>query len=175
MPGIIFLKGSTNPIFVLYLIVQKAINSPWGRVLKAIREDEIATSASGKNVFLFKLQSFVLGACIMGIGGVVYAHGIRYLDPLTFDPLMATFIIWAMLMVGGSGNNKGAIIGAFIVWAIWTWTDFLPGFLSDPNLKFLMIGLLITLVIIFKPEGIIGEKKVKLASKSSDNEVLPSK
>ena len=88
---------------------------------------------------------------------------------------MATFIIWAMLMVGGSGNNKGAIMGAFIVWAIWTWTDFLPGFLSDPNLKFLMIGLLITLVIIFKPEGIIGEKKVKLASKSSDKEVSPAK
>ena len=154
-------------IFILYLIVQRAINSPWGRVLKAIREDEIATAAGGKNVFLFKLQSFVLGACIMGIGGVVYAHGIRYLDPLTFDPLMATFIIWAMLMVGGSGNNKGAIIGAFIVWAIWTWTDFLPGFLADPNLKFFMIGLLITLVIVFKPEGIIGEKKIKLSSKTN--------
>ena len=80
---------------------------------------------------------------------------------------MATFIIWAMLMVGGSGNNKGAIIGAFIVWAIWTWTDFLPGFLADPNLKFLMIGLLITLVIVFKPEGIIGERKIKLSSGKS--------
>ena len=65
-----------------------------------------------------------------------------------------------------NGNNKGAIIGAFIVWAIWTWTDFLPGFLADPNLKFFMIGLLITLVIVFKPEGIIGEKKVKLSSKT---------
>jgi branched-chain amino acid transport system permease protein len=125
-------------LIVLYIAVNRAIKSPWGRVLKAIREDELTTEASGKNVFNFKL----------------------FVDPVTFDPLLATFIIWAMLMVGGSGNNKGAILGALIVWGIWTGTQFLPGFLSDPNLRYVMIGLLILTVILLKPGGILGEERV---------------
>jgi branched-chain amino acid transport system permease protein len=143
----------------LYITVSRAINSPWGRVLKAIREDEMTAQASGKNVALFKLQAFVVGACIMGVGGALYAHNIRFVSPITFDPLMATFVIWAMLMVGGSGNNKGAILGSFIVWGIWAGTQFLPGFLSDPNIRLLMIGVLIVGVMLFKPGGILGEER----------------
>ena len=141
----------------LFVAVQRAVNSPWGRVLRAIREDEVAAEASGKNVFNFKLQSFVLGAVIMGIGGALYAHHIRFLAPPTFDPLLATFVIWAMLMVGGTGNNLGAIIGAFVVWGIWTGTQFLPGALSDPNFRFFMIGVLIVAVMLLRPDGILGE------------------
>ena len=118
---------------VLFLAVQQAIRSPWGRVLRAIREDETAAEASGKNVFNFKLQSFILGAVIMGIGGALFAHHVRFLSPLTFDPLLATFVIWAMLMVGGAGSNLGAILGAFVVWGIWSGTQFLPGVLSNPD------------------------------------------
>ena len=157
----------------LYIIVQTAISSPWGRVLRAIREDEVAATASGKNVFAFKLQAFILGAAVMGVGGALYAHGLRFLDPFTFDPLFATFIIWVMLMVGGSGNNLGAILGAFAVWGIWSGTQFLPsafGFLpdgmrfftdalGDPNLRFFMIGLLLVLVIMLRPTGILGERR----------------
>ena len=141
----------------LFVAVQRAVNSPWGRVLRAIREDEVAAEASGKNVFNFKLQSFVFGAVIMGIGGALYAHHIRFLAPPTFDPLLATFVIWAMLMVGGTGNNLGAIIGAFVVWGIWTGTQFLPGALSDPNVRFFMIGVLIVAVMLLRPDGILGE------------------
>ena len=144
-------------LIVLFLAVQRAVNSPWGRVLKAIREDEVAAEASGKNVFNFKLQSFVLGAVIMGIGGALYAHHIRFLAPPTFDPLLATFVIWAMLMVGGTGNNLGAIAGAFVVWGIWTGTQFLPGVFSDPNFRFFMIGVLIVAVMLVRPNGILGE------------------
>ncbi len=147
-------------LIVLYIAVNRTIKSPWGRVLKAIREDELTTQASGKNVFNFKLQSFIFGAAIMGIGGALYAHNVRFVDPVTFDPLLATFIIWAMLMVGGSGNNKGAILGAFVVWGIWTGTQFLPGFLSDPNFRYVMIGLLILVVILLRPGGILGEERV---------------
>ena len=146
-------------LVIMYIAVERIIKSPWGRVLKAIREDEITTAASGKSVFSFKLQSFMLGAIIMGIGGALYAHNIRFVDPRTFDPLLATFIIWAMLMVGGSGNNKGAILGAFVVWGIWSGTQFLPGFLSDPNLRYVMIGLLIVVVILLRPGGILGEER----------------
>jgi branched-chain amino acid transport system permease protein len=146
-------------LVIMYIAVERTIKSPWGRVLKAIREDEVTTAASGKNVFSFKLQSFIFGAMIMGIGGALYAHYARFVDPLTFDPLLATFIIWAMLMVGGSGNNKGAILGAFAVWGIWTGTQFLPGFLSDPNFRYFMIGFLIVAAILLRPGGILGEER----------------
>ena len=158
---------------VIYFAVERTIKSPWGRVLKAIREDELTAAASGKNVFSYKLQSFMLGAVIMGIGGALYAHNIRFVDPKTFDPLLATFIIWAMLMVGGSGNNKGAILGAFTVWGIWAGTQFLPGFLSDPNFRFIMVGLLIVAVILLRPGGILGEERKLSASAAPPNQVAP--
>ena len=144
---------------VLFLAVHQAVHSPWGRVLRAIREDELATEASGKDVSKFKLQAFVLGAVIMGIGGALYAHNIRFLSPQTFDPLLATFIIWAMLMVGGSGNNVGAVLGAFVVWGIWTGTQFMPGVFKDPNFRFFMIGALIVGVMLLRPGGILGESR----------------
>ena len=146
----------------LYLAVQQAVNSPWGRVLRAIREDETAAEASGKDVFKFKLQAFIMGAMIMGIGGALYAHHIRFLSPLTFDPLLATFVIWAMLMVGGSANNKGAILGAFVVRGIWTGTQSLPGILSDPCFRLFIlfiIGALIVAVILLRPGGILSEQR----------------
>ena len=144
---------------VLLAAVHQAVRSPWGRVLRAIREDETAAEASGKNVFGFKLQAFVLGAVIMGIGGALFAHNTRFISPLTFDPLLATFVIWAMLMVGGSGNNLGAIFGAFAVWGIWTGTQFLPGVFQDPNFRFFMIGALIVAVILLRPEGVFPERR----------------
>ena len=144
---------------ILFLAVERVVHSPWGRVLRAVREDEVAAEASGKDVSRFKLQAFILGAVIMGIGGALYAHHIRFIAPVTFDPLLATFVIWAMLMVGGSGNNRGAILGAFVVWGIWSGTQFLPGVFSDPNLRLFMIGALIVAVILLRPGGLLGEER----------------
>ena len=144
-------------LLILFAAVQRAVRSPWGRVLRAIREDEVTTAASGKNVFHFKLQSFVFGAMIMGIGGALFAHHVRFLSPLTFDPLLATFVIWAMLMVGGSGNNVGAVLGAFVVWGVWAGTQFLPGVFSDPSFRLLMIGVLIVAIMLLRPGGLLGE------------------
>ena len=146
-------------LLIVYIVLERAIRSPWGRVLKAVRDDEVTAAASGKNVFSFKLQAFILGAVVMGIGGALYAHNIRFVGPSTFDPLLATFVIWAMLMVGGSGNNKGAVLGAFVVWGIWTGTQFMPGFLSDPNFRYVMVGVLIVAVILLRPGGILGEER----------------
>ncbi|NIO12029.1 MAG: branched-chain amino acid ABC transporter permease, partial [Deltaproteobacteria bacterium] len=83
----LFLGVVVAILIVLYIAVNRTIKSPWGRVLKAIREDEVTAEASGKNVFNFKLQSFIFGAAIMGIGGALYAHNVRFVDPVTFDPL----------------------------------------------------------------------------------------
>ena len=155
----VFLVVVLVVLALLYLAVQRAVNSPWGRVLRAIREDEVAAQASGKDVYSFKLQAFILGSIIMGIGGALYAHHIRFIAPVTFDPLLATFVIWAMLMVGGSGNNRGALLGAFVVWGIWSGTQFLPWFFADPNFRFFMIGVLIVGVILIRPGGILGETR----------------
>jgi branched-chain amino acid transport system permease protein len=146
-------------LVVLFLLAESALKSPWGRVLRAIREDETTAAASGKNVFRFKLQAFILGAAIMGIGGALYTYGVRFIDPFTFDPLLATFVIWVMLMIGGTGNNLGAILGAFVVWGIWSGTHTLPGFLGNPNLRFFLVGALMVLVLLFRPGGILGEAR----------------
>src|SRR3546814_20538817 len=79
---------------------------------------------TGKNVTAYRVQSFVVGAFIMGIGGALYAHYVISIDYSHFNPLFATFIVWVMLMLGGSGNNKGAILGAFAVWTVWSGAAF---------------------------------------------------
>jgi branched-chain amino acid transport system permease protein len=159
-------------VVVVYLALERMIRSPWGRVLRAIREEEASTAMSGKNVAAFKMQAFVVGAVIMGIGGALYAHYMVSIDYSHFDPLYATFLIWVMLMLGGSGNNRGAILGAFVIWGIWTGTAFavdvmrpalaaispdLPA--RGPYLRFLFIALMLILILLFRPKGIIGEEK----------------
>ncbi|MCK4394023.1 branched-chain amino acid ABC transporter permease, partial [Candidatus Bipolaricaulota bacterium] len=152
-------------LFILYLIVERLVRSPWGRVLKAIREDEDAAAMSGKNTFSFKLQALVLGAMIMGIGGALYAHYARFICPSMFKPLYGTFIVWVMLILGGSGNNRGAILGSFVVWGIWAGTDFITHHLTifSPSqgaaLRVIAIGVLLELILLLRPQGILGKKK----------------
>jgi branched-chain amino acid transport system permease protein len=149
----------------IYFLIERAIRSPWGRVLRAIREDEISAKMSGKNIASFKMQSFVFGAMVMGIGGALYAHYTKAISPDVFTPLYGTFIIWVMVIAGGSGNNKGVILGAFVVWAIWTGTQFLTDFLPytlksrAPYIRFLLIGILLEIILIYKPRGLLGEEK----------------
>ena len=151
---------------VIYFALERGIRSPWGRVLRAVREDEVMAGADGKSVFLFKLQSLILGAMIMGIAGALYAHFSAAIQPSVFEPLFGTFIIWTMLTLGGTGNNKGAILGAFIVWALWSWSTFLilkivpPGFETRaPFIRYVLIGLLLVIIIVKRPRGIIGEER----------------
>lgn len=150
----------------IYLAIERGIRSPWGRVLRAIREDEDAAAMLGKNVFHFKMQALVLGAVIMGMGGALYAHYARAISPDVFDHLFATFIIWVMVMLGGSGNNKGVVLGAFVVWGIWTGTTFLtdqlPAALQAraPYIRFLFIGILLEVILLLRPQGLLGEEKL---------------
>ncbi|RMF84475.1 MAG: branched-chain amino acid ABC transporter permease [Nitrospinota bacterium] len=153
-------------MIIIYVAIERAIRSPWGRVLRAIREDEDSTAMSGKNVFAFKMQALVLGAMIMGIGGSLYAHYARAISPDVFTPLFGTFIIWVMLMLGGSGNNKGAILGAFVIWGVWTGSTFvtdqlLPPVLASraPYIRFLVIGILLEVILLLRPQGLLGEEK----------------
>jgi branched-chain amino acid transport system permease protein len=151
---------------VIYFALERGIRSPWGRVLRAIREDEIMTSANGKDIFRFKMQSLVVGAVIMGIGGALYAHYAAAIQPGLFTPLFGTFIIWAMLTVGGTGNNKGAVLGAFLVWALWSWSTYFilkvvpPSFQTRaPFIRYVLIGVVLVVVLLRRPKGLIGEER----------------
>ena len=147
-------------LFILYVVMQRLVRSPWGRVLMAIREDEDAAAMSGKNTFSFKLQALVLGAMIMGIGGSLYAHYARFICPDSFKPLYGTFMIWVMLILGGSGSNKAAILGSFVVWGIWAGTDFLTGYFpftatQAASLRIIIIAVLLEVILLWRPQGIL--------------------
>ncbi len=151
---------------VIYLLIERAIRSPWGRVLRGIRDDELSAAMSGKNIFHFKMQSLVFGCMVMGVAGALYAHYTKAISPDVFTPLYGTFIMWVMLMAGGSGNNKGAILGAFVIWGIWIGTSFIGGFLPPalqsraPYFRFLIIGILLEVILIYRPRGLLGEEKM---------------
>lgn len=148
-----------------FAMVELGIRSPWGRVLRALREDEDATSASGKSVFNFKNQSFVFGSMIIGMGGAIYVYLAGSGSPDTFTHFFGTFIFWAMLIVGGSGNNWGAVAGAFIVWGIWSIALQIQGY-DLPDLiqsrifamRDFLIGLIIIIVLLFNPRGLLPEQ-----------------
>ncbi len=162
----IYLLIAAAVLVIVFLAVERGIRSPWGRVLRALREDELTTAASGKNVFAFKMQGFVFGAMIMGIGGSMYAYDRGAISPETFTPFFATFIFWVMLIVGGSGNNRGAVLGAYIIWGIWTISLQLQGYdlpLFIKNRIFFIrdfiIGALIVGALLLRPQGLLPEER----------------
>lgn len=169
----LFLIVITFFVVLVYLLAERAVRSPWGRVLRATRDEESSTAMSGKNVPWVRIQSFVFGAVIMGIAGALYAHYTVTIDYSHFRPLFATFMVWVMLMLGGSGNNAGAVLGAFCVWAVWSGTAFLVNVLEPvlgaisadlPSrasyLRWMFVALLLAGIVLFRPQGIIPEDKV---------------
>jgi branched-chain amino acid transport system permease protein len=148
----------------IYWALQVLLRSPWGRVLRAIREDEVATAALGKNVVRFRLVAFVLGAMLMGLCGALYAGFVGAISPAEFLPIV-TFQIWAMLIVGGSGSNLGAIVGSFAIWGLWTFSgaaivSALPvGAQSHGGaIQAILVGLILVLTLLVRPHGIMGAK-----------------
>jgi branched-chain amino acid transport system permease protein len=120
---------------------------------------------SGKDIVNFKMQSLVFGAMVMGVAGALSAHSLKAISPEIFTPLYGTFIIWVMLIAGGSGNNKGAILGAYVIWGVWIgtqlMTDYLPYTLKAraPYIRFLVIGVILEIILIYRPQGLLGEEK----------------
>ena len=153
-------------LVLVYLAVEGAARSPWGRVLRAVREDEQAAAASGKNVFGFKLQSFVFGAALMGIGGALYGYEQGAIAPDSFTPFFGTFIVWTMLIAGGAGNNGGAILGAYVVWGFWSTSLQLQSYNMPDVLQIrifyirdLLVGTIIVLILLLRPQGLLPEQR----------------
>ena len=164
---ILFMLSVLAVVAVLYFLLERARMSPWGRVMSAIRENEASALAAGKNVERFRIQAFVVGAAIMGLGGGMMAHYLKFIDPQAADPLTATFLVWVMLVVGGSANNKGAILGAMLMWTIWSATEILTSRLPDElsirtaYIRVFLIGLVLQFVLQRYSAGILPEKRLQ--------------
>jgi len=153
-------------VALAYWALERLVRGPWGRALRAIREEEAAAAALGKNPTAFRLQAFVLGSMLMGLAGGLYASFFGFIAPTDFVPIV-TFQLWTMLIVGGAGNNRGALIGAFVVWGLWSGSgallhELLPATLQvrGATLQIVLIGVMLALILLFRPRGLIGEEAV---------------
>ena len=165
-------------VIILLIITQKALYSPWGRMMRAIRDNEEAANAMGKNVVKQHLLIFVLGSAIVGIAGAMMVTYDGLFTPGSYRPMRYTFLIWVMVIVGGSGNNFGAILGGFAVWFLWIEAAPIALFLinfftsgleetntfrihlvnSIPYFRYLMMGTGLLLIMRYRPKGILPEK-----------------
>lgn len=160
---------------LVYWRLEWLARSPWGRVLKAIREDEEVPKALGKNVFWYKLQALMLGGAIAGIAGSFYAWQLTFINPDGFIPLV-TFQAWTIVVLGGAGSNAGTLLGAAIFWAYNSSTRFIPDLLrflhtilafvpanvDEARLgafRIMVIGLLLVILMMVRPQGILGKKE----------------
>ena len=168
-------------VAILLIVTQKALYSPWGRMMRAIRDNEEAANAMGKNVVKQHLLIFILGSAIVGIAGAMMVTHDGLFTPGSYRPMRYTFLIWVMVIIGGSGNNFGAILGGFAVWFLWIEAapialfliNFFTSGLADTNafklhlvesvpyFRFLMMGVGLLLIMRYKPKGILPEKIIK--------------
>ena len=165
-------------VIILLILTQKALYSPWGRMMRAIRDNEEAANAMGKNVVKQHLLIFILGSAIVGIAGAMLVTQDGLFTPGSYRPMRYTFLIWVMVIVGGSGNNFGAILGGFAVWFLWIEAAPIALFVinlftagmsdthtlkiniieSVPYFRYLMMGLGLLLIMRYRPKGILPEK-----------------
>ena len=179
----LYIKLSYALLFTLVLVIilvlaQLALKSPWGRMMRAIRDNEVAARAMGKDVTARHLQIFILGSAICGVAGAMMTTLDSQLIPTSYQPLRFTFLIWVMVIVGGSGNNFGAVLGGFLVWFLWVQVEPLGLWLlqtitapmaddsvlkthlldSAAHMRLLTMGVILIVVLRFSPRGLIPEK-----------------
>ncbi|MEV8467398.1 branched-chain amino acid ABC transporter permease [Fluviibacterium sp. DFM31] len=168
----------TAALILLLVLAQLALRSPWGRMMRAIRDNEVAAAAMGKNIKKRHLQIFVLGSAVCGLAGAMMTTLDGQLTPATYQPLRYTFLIWVMVIIGGSGNNFGAVLGGFLIWFLWVQVEPLGQVflqvvtspLADGSplkehlldgaayMRLLTMGLLLLLVLRFSPRGLLPER-----------------
>lgn len=149
----------------VYWLAERARTSPWGRTMRAIRDNEEAARALGKDVDAFRTRAFVTGAAFMGLAGALTAHYLKFIGPEATEPLQTTFLVWVMLIVGGSGSNKGAVLGAALMWAVWSMSEIVAGYLPAELaaraafVRVFLIGLVLVVVLQRFEGGILGPKR----------------
>lgn len=163
---------------ILFVLAQRALHSPWGRMMRAIRDNEAAAEAMGKEVTARHLQVFILGSAICGIAGAMMTTLDGQLTPGTYQPLRFTFLVWVMVIVGGSGSNLGSVLGGFLIWFLWVQVEPMGLMLmqtittgmadgsplkahlldSAAHMRLLTMGVILLVVLRFSPRGLIPEK-----------------
>ncbi|MER9140370.1 branched-chain amino acid ABC transporter permease [Mesorhizobium sp. M0830] len=150
---------------IAYLALEHLSRSPWGRVLKALREDERAAISLGKSARFYRVQAFAVGGAIMALAGALQAHFTGFIAPDNYLPIL-TFQVWVMLIVGGSGSNLGAVIGSILVWAIWAGSGTLTSVLFPPeqqaraaSLQIVAIGIMLCVILLIRPNGLFGDRR----------------
>ena len=179
----IFVKLSYAALFTIVLLIvlglsEKALRSPWGRMMRAIRDNEVSANAMGKDIKARHLQVFVLGSIVVGIAGAMLTTLDGQLTPSSYQPLRFTFLIWVMVIVGGSGNNWGAVLGGFVIWFFWIEAEPIGLWLmnvltsgmaaesalkahlieSAAHMRLMTMGIILLLALRFSPRGLIPEK-----------------
>jgi len=164
-------------LVIVLLLSVRALNSPWGRMMRAIRDNEIAAGAMGKDVTRRHLEIFIIGSAVIGIAGAMLTTLDGQFTPTSYQPLRFTFLIWVMVIVGGSGNNMGSVLGGFLIWLVWieaepvgVWLmEVGTGWLDESNalrihlienaqhMRLFFMGLVLLLVLRFSPGGILPE------------------
>ncbi len=162
----LFLAFVVCMLLGIYAALERLIRSPYGRLLRAIREDELAARSLGKNPSRIRLTAFVLGSMVMGAAGGLYATFYAFISPQDVLPIL-TFQIWAMLIVGGAGNNRGAILGAFMIWGAWAASGWalaryapVEAQLYTGSVQFVLIGLVIVAMLLWRPQGLLPERLI---------------
>ena len=162
--GLFFLSLVIFILIAVYVALERLVASPYGLLLRAIREDETAARALGKNPARVHLEAFIIGAVIMGLAGGLYATFYAFISPQDLAPIL-TFQIWAMLIVGGAGNNIGAVVGTIVVWGCWVASGFLLANFAPAHiqiyagtLQYLLIGLIIVVILLARPRGLVPER-----------------
>ncbi len=166
---------------ILFWLCQAALKSPWGRMMRAIRDNETAAEAMGKDVKRRHLQVFVLGSAVVGLAGAMMVTLDGQFTPNSYNPLRFTFLIWVMVIVGGSGNNLGAILGGFMIWFFWVQAEPIGLWVmetatswmnpdsplrkhlldSAAHMRLMIMGLILLLTLRFRPSGILPERHDK--------------
>jgi len=150
-------------IFV-FIFVQSLVNSPYGRILRAIREDDVAADALGKDRFKYKAQVFMMSSTIAGLAGALFAQYLGYIDPQMFLPIL-TFTIWIMVILGGPANNWGVILGAALVQIFERGTVIIKDYIALPfdpnNVQAILLATLIIIILLYRPSGLSKEDQVK--------------
>lgn len=186
--SVLHLGGNAYPVFylglcvvalvIVYLVLERLRTSPFGRTLRAIRENETAAAAFARNVYVEKLKAYVIGGVVAGLAGSLLAHFLSAFNPASWQP-EETFLLYAAIFVGGSGNTRGVIIGAFFIFvAIQEVTRFLPPIPNHPDaasaVRAILIGSLIIVVLRWRPRGLVPEPRPRDIPASPSNTATPT-
>ena len=162
--AVFFLAVVLAAVGLVYWALQRVSGSPFGRVLRAIREDETVAAVAGKSVFRFKVQAFAVGAAIAGLAGIFFAHYLAYIEPNMFLP-QETLFVWLALILGGSGNNRGALLGSVVLLGLLEGSrfakDVIP-FLTGVRLaaaQQMLVGITLVALMIWRPDGLLPERR----------------